>query len=235
MKQYPTIIDKFCEFENLLPQKLFLAEPVKGLYQKFTWQKAGNEVRKMAAALQKMGLGQGDKVAILSKNCAHWIMADLAIAMAGCISVPLYPNITAEALHEIIIHSESKAIFIGKLDKPEELRKGVPEELIQITFPFYPNTGCLNWDELVSNQEGIKGKPIILRDGLYRVHIRNNGPAQRCNTYFSCDGFCSSGFSYQLPGYKRRNIFFLPTALSCGRTHAGRMWYDLHRQYCLFC
>jgi long-chain acyl-CoA synthetase len=99
---------------------------VKGVYQNFSWQQAGDQVRRMAAALQAMGLGREDKVAILSKNCAHWIMADLAIAMAGCISVPLYPNITPDALREIILHSGCKTIFIGKLDNPGELRKGVP-------------------------------------------------------------------------------------------------------------
>lgn len=159
--QYPSIIDKFCEFELSRANKLFLAEPVKAVYQKFTWGEAGNQVRCMAAALKKMGLGKNDKVAILSKNCAHWVMSDLAIAMAGCISVPLYPNITPEALREIIVHSESKAIFIGKLDNPEELKKGIPDELIRITFPFYPNAGCLNWDELIEETEPLQGKPDI--------------------------------------------------------------------------
>jgi long-chain acyl-CoA synthetase len=160
-QHYPNIIDKFCEFEKTKPDQLFLAEPVKGIYQKFTWQQAGAEVRRMAAALQAMGFGKEDKIAILSKNCAHWILADLAIAMAGCISVPLYPNITPDALHEIIDHSESKAIFIGKLDNPHALRKGVPGGLIEISFPFYPNAGCLDWNELVAAQEGIKGIPVI--------------------------------------------------------------------------
>jgi long-chain acyl-CoA synthetase len=163
---FPTILDKFCEYESSRANKLFLAEPVKGVYQKFTWQEAGSQVRRMAAALQKMGLGKNDKVAILSKNCAHWIMTDLAIAMAGCISVPLYPNITPDALREIIVHSECKTIFIGKLDNPEELRKGVPDELTQITFPFYPNAGCLNWNDLIANEEGLTNKPNIDRDSL---------------------------------------------------------------------
>src|SRR5476651_2572771 len=161
MKQYATIIDKFCEFEISRAQKLFLAEPVKNVYQTFSWEQAGEQVRRMAAALQQMGLGKDDKVAILSKNCAHWILADLAITMAGCISVPLYPNITPDALREIIIHSESKAIFIGKLDNPGELRKGVPGGLIEISFPFYPNAGCLNWDILIMDKPGIEGIPDL--------------------------------------------------------------------------
>ncbi|MFN3667329.1 MAG: AMP-binding protein, partial [Sediminibacterium sp.] len=93
---YPNIVEKFCQYESEKPQQLFLAEPVKGTYRTFTWEEAGNQIRTMAAALNAMGFGKDDKVAILSKNCAHWIMADLAIAMAGCVSVPLYPNISAD-------------------------------------------------------------------------------------------------------------------------------------------
>ena len=98
---YPTIIDRFCYFEKNQPNKIFLAEPVKEIYQEFTWDKAGKEIRSMASWLQQSGLQKGDKVAILSKNCAHWIMADLAINMAGMVSVPLYPNITSNAVNEM--------------------------------------------------------------------------------------------------------------------------------------
>ena len=146
---YPTIIDNFCRFEESQPNQLFLSEPVKGIYQNFTWAKAGKEIKSMAAWLQQSGLQQGDKVAILSKNCAHWIMADLAINMAGMISVPLYPNITSNAVNEILLHSEAKTIFVGKLDNPELIRMGIPNEMTQISFPFYLNGGCLNWDDLV--------------------------------------------------------------------------------------
>lgn len=149
--QYPTIVDRFCHYEQTQSNKVFLAEPVKGIYQEFTWASAGQEIRSIAAWLQQSGLEPGDKVAILSKNCAHWIMADLAISMAGMVSVPLYPNITSNAVNEILLHSETKTIFVGKLDHPELIRMGIPETMTQISFPFYLNGGCLNWDDLVKN------------------------------------------------------------------------------------
>jgi long-chain acyl-CoA synthetase len=159
-KNYPLLVEKFYQFEASQPTDLFLSEPVQGIYREFSWAKAGQEIRSMAAALQNMGLGANDKVCILSKNCAHWIMADLAIAMAGCISVPLYPNITPESINEIILHSESKAIFIGKLDNPAYLMQGVPTTLHKITFPFYPNEGCINWDQLVKDTPPLQGTPV---------------------------------------------------------------------------
>ena len=167
MKQHlPLLIEKFCQFEAAQPHELFLSEPVSGIYREFTWQQAGQEIRSMAAAIRSMGFGQGDKIAILSKNCAHWVLSDLAITMAGCIGVPLYPNITPEAVREIIDHSETKAIFIGKLDNPAYLRQGVPDDLIQITFPFYPNEGCLNWDDLVANHAPLEGDPKVDPEAL---------------------------------------------------------------------
>jgi long-chain acyl-CoA synthetase len=159
--QYPTIVDKFCQYEKEKPNHLFLAEPVNKIYQNFTWGEAGKEIRSIANYLQNSGLEKGDKVAILSKNCAHWIMCDIAIAMSGMVSVPLYPNITADAVNEIIKHSESKIIFVGKLDKPAEIRKGIPENLIQISFPFYFNEGCLNWNDLVQSNAPLTGTPAI--------------------------------------------------------------------------
>jgi long-chain acyl-CoA synthetase len=233
--QYPTILDKFCEFETSRAGKLFLAEPVKGVYQKFTWAEAGNQVRRMAAALQKMGLGKDDKVAILSKNCAHWIMTDMAIAMAGCISVPLYPNITPDALREIIVHSECKTIFIGKLDNPEELRKGVPDELTRITFPFYPNRDCLNWNDLIANEEGIMGKPTIDADSLACIVYTSGTTGQPKGVMhtFRAMSFAVNAFLDNFPEIKEEVFFsYLPLChvaermlVECGTIFTGSTVY----------
>ncbi len=155
----PSVIDCFCCFEQEKPQHLFLSEPVNGVYQKFTWQEAGVEIRKMAAVIQSMGLNKGDKIAILSKNCAYWIMADLAIMLSGCVSVPLYPNISAKSLNEILVHSDAKMIFIGKLDHPTDMQVGIPDNFIQVSFPFYPIPNTLIWTNLTKNQAPLEGKP----------------------------------------------------------------------------
>ena len=232
---YPTMIDKLCEFEKTKADKLFLAEPVKGVYQKFTWQQAGSQVRRMAEALQSLGLGKNDKVAILSKNCAHWIMADLAISMAGCISVPMYPNITPEALKEIIIHSESKAIFIGKLDNPEQLRTGVPEGLIEISFPFYPNKGCLDWNELIAPLAGIQGKPELDPLALACIVYTSGttGHPKGVMHTFHAIGFAVNAFLDSFPSVKEEIFFsYLPLChvaermlVECGALYTGSTVY----------
>jgi long-chain acyl-CoA synthetase len=232
---YPNIIEKFCQYEESRPDQLFLSEPVKGVYKEFTWQQAGRQIRSMAAALNAMGFGKDDKIAILSKNCAHWIMADLAIGMAGCVSVPLYPNISAETLQEIIIHSESKAIFIGKLDQPEQIRKGVPDALIQISFPFYPNAGCMNWDELVMQHAPLTQIPKLDPQSLACIVYTSGTTGQSkgvMNTYHAM-AFAVEEFLKNFPAIQNEIFFsYLPLChvaermlVECGTIFTGSTVY----------
>ena len=149
IKIYPTILEKFYEHEKNRADALFLSEPVQGIAQNFTWKQAGDEIRSLVTALRSMGLPENSKMAILGKNSAHWIMADLAIMMAGFVSVPLYPNISTGTLQTLLLHSESKVIFIGKLDNYEELAQEIPASIIKISFPFYPKKDCLGWKDLL--------------------------------------------------------------------------------------
>src|SRR3546814_5242583 len=70
----------------------------------------------MAAHLRSFGWPAGSCIAILSKNCAQWLIADFAIWIAGHVSVPIYPTLAATSIRQILDHSHAKAIFIGKLD-----------------------------------------------------------------------------------------------------------------------
>ncbi|HMP88507.1 MAG TPA: AMP-binding protein, partial [Lacibacter sp.] len=137
----------FLKWEAQCPQDLFLRQPFNGNWTTWTWQQAGEEARRIAQGLRSGGLQPGDHVAILSKNCAHWIMADLAIMMAGCVSIPIYPTLTAASIEPILQHSNSKAIFIGKLDDFTAQQPGIPEELLQIGITAY-GTGLQHaWED----------------------------------------------------------------------------------------
>src|SRR5690606_15873984 len=94
------------------------------------------EARKIAAWLEAKNFPAGSNIAIMSKNCAHWIIADYAIWMAGHVSVPLYPNLTAETVNQILVHSESKLLFIGKLDGFAGMKPGIPANIPCVQFPF---------------------------------------------------------------------------------------------------
>lgn len=141
---------------------LFLRQPLNGKWKIYTYHEAGMEIRKIANALKALNLASGSNIAILSKNCAHWIMADIAIWMAGYISVPIYPTLSADGVKYILDHSDAKAVFIGKLDNYEKQRTAIPASVYKISFPFYgPNEG-IYWNEL------LKGNPVT--DFMFPSH-----------------------------------------------------------------
>src|SRR5688500_2598908 len=116
METLKTPLEMLYHWELTTPDKLFMRQPVDGKWREFTWKQAAEEVRTLAAVLQSYQLPPDSKIALVSKNCAHWIIADFAIMMAGYQSVPIYPNVNAETLRYVLKHSEAKILLVGKLD-----------------------------------------------------------------------------------------------------------------------
>jgi long-subunit acyl-CoA synthetase (AMP-forming) len=118
------------------PNNTFLHQPINGQWQQFTWQAIEQQARSIAAGLQASGYQAGDNIGILSKNCAHWVIADLAITMAGMISVPIYSTANRQTIRYIIEHAQLKAVFVGKLDDLSEAEAAIQAEILRIAFPY---------------------------------------------------------------------------------------------------
>ena len=147
---YFSPLEMLYKWEQETPDQIYLSQPINGEWHHWTWKEFGKEVRKMAAFLKSLDLAKESKIALLSKNCAHWLMADMAIMMSGHVSVPLYPNLSSETLSKILKHSESKLLFVGKLDNYNNMKSGVPNNMNCITFPFY-SEDYPDWNEVTKD------------------------------------------------------------------------------------
>jgi long-chain acyl-CoA synthetase len=148
-------------WEKERPDKVYLTQPIPGGGTvQYTWKQAMDEARRMAAYLQSLNLPRGSNIALLSKNCAHWLLADYAIWMAGHVSVPLYPTLAATTVQQILEHSESKLLFVGKLDDWAHMKAGVHAALPCIALPLAPPTGYDKWDEIVAKTAPLKDSPV---------------------------------------------------------------------------
>ena len=117
----------------------------------WTWGEAVGESRKIASYLKSLDLPDRSSIALCSKNCAYWLIADLAIWMAGHVSVPIYPILTAEIVKYTLEHSESKLLFVGKLDPVwKDMKKGVPEGMKTVAFPLRPENDHEQWNDIVA-------------------------------------------------------------------------------------
>ncbi|AXQ31124.1 AMP-binding acetyl-CoA synthetase [Solimonas sp. K1W22B-7] len=157
-------------WEMARANQVFLTQPIGGgEVRDYTWAQAMGEARSMAGFLQAQGYPAGSRIAIMSKNCAHWIMADLAIWMAGHVSVPLYPTLTAASVRQVLEHSEARAIFAGRLDAWDEMLRGVPDSVLAISFPSSPANTLPTWEEIVKGSAPVTGQPLRAADDLATI------------------------------------------------------------------
>ena len=77
-------LQRLYHWEKTAPDQVVLTQPMGGgVVVDFTWRQVLDQTRRMAAHLRSLDLPAGSKIALLSKNTAHWLMADFAIWMAG--------------------------------------------------------------------------------------------------------------------------------------------------------
>lgn len=168
MSTFNSPLEAFLYWEQNIPDNQFFRQPINGKIKTYTYRAAGQEIRKLASALKAYKLPDKSHIALLSKNCAHWIMSDLAIMMAGHVSIPIYPTLNANSINKILVHSESKAIIIGKLDDFEPQKAGIPDiHKISVAL-FGENEGDI-WEELVEKNQALNEPYQQQKDDLVTI------------------------------------------------------------------
>jgi long-subunit acyl-CoA synthetase (AMP-forming) len=160
MEQTKLMLDYLYSHETTRANEVFLTQPVgNGQVVDYTWQQVMDQARRMAAHLKAQNFESGARIAILSKNCAHFIMAELAIWMAGGTTVAIFPTETADTVRYVLEHSEASLLFVGKLDDFDQQRPGIPAGLPIIAFPLAPRNSYETWDAITARTAPVPGTP----------------------------------------------------------------------------
>jgi long-chain acyl-CoA synthetase len=157
-------LQRLYHWEKTAPDRVAMTQPLGGgAVRNYTWREVLDQSRRMAAHLQGRGLQPGDRIAILAKNTAHWLLSDFAIWLAGCVSVPLFPTLAPGTIRQILEHSESRLLFVGKLDGWDHMKSGVPDGLPCISHPLAPQDAQESyprWDDIVARTAPLQGEPV---------------------------------------------------------------------------
>jgi len=166
-------LQRLYHWERSAPDRIAFTQPLGGgAVRDYSWREVVDQARRMAAHLQAQGIARGDRVAILAKNTAHWMLSDYAILMAGGVSVPLYPTLAPTTIRQILEHSGAKLLFVGKLDGWEHMKPGVPAGLPCIAHPLAPDdakNSCPRWDDIVARTAPLAGAPVRPADELATI------------------------------------------------------------------
>jgi long-subunit acyl-CoA synthetase (AMP-forming) len=220
------ILDHVFDHEAKHPDRVYLTQPVGGgQVVDYTWGQVLDQSRRMAAHLQGLGFPRGARIAMLSKNCAHFVMAELAVWLAGYTTVAIFPTETADTVRYVLDHSDASLLYVGKLDTWEQQRAGVAAALPKIAFPLAPETGFDRWDAIVARSAPLPGR-VQRGEGEIAMLLYTSGSTGQPKgvmTSFGAISRAAQGIVAELrerlgPAGESRVLSYLPLAHSFERS-----------------
>lgn len=209
-----TPLEMLYKWEQNHPEAIYLKQPINGVIKDFTWRETGQQARKVAACLVAMELPAGSHIAILSKNCAEWFITDLAIMLAGHVSVPIYSTAGEETIQYVLNHAQCSVIFVGKLDNTDKQVAAIGDDVIKLAFPYPDIPADKQWDELLRTPAFIE-KPIPALDSVMTIVYTSGSTGNPKGVVHNYESICwaaSNSINELQVGQDDRVLSYLPLA-----------------------
>jgi long-chain acyl-CoA synthetase len=217
----PTLLDLVYDHEAATPNTVYLTQPLgNNQVVDYTWAQTLDQARRMATHLKSLNFEPGARIGLLSKNCAHFFMAELAIWMAGYTTVAIFPTEGADTVKYVLEHSGASLLFVGKLDNWGKQQPGVPAGMPCIAFPLAPKTDFDTWDAITARTAPMGGRPSRKGDDIAMIIYTSGSTGQPKGVMHSFERFAevSQGISSRLDndylgkGSVNRVLSYLPLA-----------------------
>ena len=152
MAQLQTPADMIIKWANERPDDVYLKQIINRKFVNYTYASVADKALRLVTAFQQLGIQPGDRIALISKNCAEWFICDLAMMLGGYVSVPIFPTAGADTITHCIDHSDAALVIIGKLDSPTVINNVITNHASLPTIAFsYPGTPTCQYqfDDLI--------------------------------------------------------------------------------------
>ncbi|MEV4544865.1 AMP-dependent synthetase/ligase [Micromonospora echinaurantiaca] len=106
----PTIAARVRERARATPQRVALREKVRGIWQEVTWAAYWDTAQTVAHGLLALGVGPGERVAVLAENRREWLWTDVATVAVRGVTVGLYPTNPAAEIGYLLAHSGARVL-----------------------------------------------------------------------------------------------------------------------------
>ena len=164
---------KFYKWEKEFKDKPFLRQPFGDKWEEYTWGEVGQMARKLASGLKSLGLRERAHIGLISKNCREWIIADLAIMIAGYVSVPFFPSLIGKELAYVMDFGDVDALFVGKIETWDEIKNDLPKDMPLISFPTYKGfsniTKGYQWFDFINKFEPLMEPNVPKLSDLWTI------------------------------------------------------------------
>jgi long-chain acyl-CoA synthetase len=111
--------------------------PVGERWESVTWRQVADRASALAAGLLALGIEPEQRVGVASSTRYEWILADLAIMLAGAATTTVYPTTNEEDTAYILSDSECRVVFAEddtQIAKLKAHRDELPQLMKVVTF-----------------------------------------------------------------------------------------------------
>ncbi len=226
-------LDRVYHWERTRPDEVFLTQPIHGIARDWTWAQTMDEARRVANYLLSKNWPPGSHIAIYSKNCSWWIMAELAIWMSGHVTVPIYPSLTQQSARQLFEHCDPVACFLGPVDVPNFAASEMPPSLEIISFPNAGKSdGAHSWDQILRATEPLMANPQRAADEIATIIYTSGttGSPKGAMHRFLAFPYLAKAISQVAGEDPQRQLSYLPLAhiAERGLTETSAIYYSCH-------
>jgi long-chain acyl-CoA synthetase len=205
---------------------------------KYSSEDALNNINWVSYGLLSMGFKKGDKIATITGNKPEWNFADMGLAQAGMIHVPIYPTIGTDEYAFILNHSDVKAIIVGNktiYNKVSPIADKLKD--LKAVFSFDPVDGVRSFNEIIeegkNNEDKYKAELIAIKESIkpedlvtiiYTSGTTGDSKGVMLNHINLMSNVIETSKAHHL-GYGNRAISFLPLC------HVLERMLNYHYQY----
>jgi long-chain acyl-CoA synthetase len=223
-------LERLSAWVSLTPDAIYLRQSSHGGWTDYTWSQVSDQARRIGAALRSQNLPPNSRIGILSKNCVQWVIADLAIMMAGHISTPLFTTMNAESIRYCMELCDIQQLFIGETDGWDSVKEVIPELIKTIALSHSSQVNPdFHWDRWLAEYEPLPLIPQHKSDDLWTIIFTSGTtgmPKGVCQSFGSWSTAARAYAQVYRSSQRSRFLSFLPLAHG-----AERVFVWLHSLY----
>lgn len=162
-------LEMLYHWEHETPDKVYLRQPKNLKWSEYTWRDVADQVRKIASFLKSKNYPEGSRIAIWSANSKDWPICDLAIMLAGHISVPIYPGQDVDSARYIFEHSQARLLFAGSFDQAARLEEALLEDMEVVAMLGCSVDAATTLDDIVRDFPPFEDSPVPNPDDVFTI------------------------------------------------------------------
>ena len=152
---YDTLTQYLDHWATECPDDIWLRDRQGDEITEWTWSEVREQAQAIGAWQEQTLPGPATNIGILSRNCAHWFMADLGSIYAGNVIIPMFTTLPQETAQYVMEFTDMQVLFVGATENWDQVEAVLPKNVLLITLPGVElERGHLRWDDLVAAHRG---------------------------------------------------------------------------------